>query len=78
MDLTMPVLDGFKATAEIMKLDKNAVVIIATADIQPKSVERVTALGAFTVIKKPVKPQLMQEVLAAVELKLSKLPGVKR
>ena len=71
-------LNGFKATAEIMNLDKNAVVIVITADIQRKSVEHVTALGALTVMKKPVKSELMQEVLAAAELKLSKLPGVKR
>src|SRR6266496_2626581 len=53
MDLTMPVMDGVQALEEIKKLDKDAVVIVCTADIQVKSIEKVMGLGALLVVKKP-------------------------
>lgn len=53
MDLTMPGVDGITALAEIRKLDPTALVIILTADIQRKTIDKVLELGAFTVAKKP-------------------------
>ncbi len=53
MDLTMPVMNGFEALQEIMKLDQRAMVIIATADVQVKAIARAHDLGAFSVVKKP-------------------------
>jgi len=53
MDLTMPVMDGVQALEEIMKYNRNAVVIVCTADVQMKSINRVLDLGAFHVVKKP-------------------------
>jgi len=73
MDLTMPVLDGYKATAKIKELDKNAIVIVTTADIQPKSIASVMELGAFTLLKKPAKATSIQEAMAKVEMKLKKI-----
>ena len=75
MDLTMPVLDGYKATEQILKMDKNAIVIVTTADIQPKSIETVMELGAFTLLKKPAKAKSIQDALAKAELKLEKVSG---
>lgn len=72
MDLTMPVLDGYKATEEIMKLDKDAVIVVTTADVQPKSISSVMELGAFTLIKKPAKAETIQETIEKIEIKLSK------
>ncbi len=72
MDLTMPVLDGYKATEEIMKLDKDAVIVVTTADVQPKSISSVMGLGAFTLIKKPAKAETIQETIEKIEIKLSK------
>jgi two-component system chemotaxis response regulator CheY len=71
MDLTMPELDGYKATEEIKKLDKNAMIVAATADIQPKSLERIMALGAFTVLKKPPRKSGLVDVLEKVENQLT-------
>lgn len=73
MDLTMPVLDGYQATAKIKELDKNAIVIVTTADIQPKSIASVMELGAFTLLKKPAKAESIQEAMNKVEIKLKKL-----
>ncbi|MBN2428368.1 MAG: response regulator [Deltaproteobacteria bacterium] len=71
MDLTMPKLDGYKATEEIKKIDKNAMIVAATADIQPKSLERIMALGAFTVLKKPPRKSSLEEILDKVEKQLT-------
>lgn len=70
MDLTMPELDGFKATEEILGFDKDAVIIALTADIQSKSISRITELGAFGVIQKPARPELIVKTLEAVNRKL--------
>lgn len=68
MDLTMPVMDGLEALEEILKVDKNAIVIVSTADVQPKSIEKVMSLGAFDVIRKPPKQEKVKEVmLKAIE-----------
>jgi two-component system, chemotaxis family, chemotaxis protein CheY len=64
MDLTMPVMDGFKALAEIVKYDHKAIVIIATADVQVKAIARAHDLGALTVVKKPPSKE---SIAAAIE-----------
>ena len=53
LDLTMPVMDGVTALAEIKKLNSDAVVVVLTADIQEKTVDKVMALGACMVVPKP-------------------------
>jgi len=75
MDLTMPVLDGFGATEKILEINHRAIVIALTADIQPKSLSRIKELGAYTVIKKPARPELIEKALASAEIILGK-PGV--
>ncbi len=63
MDLTMPVMDGLEALEEIRKIDKNAIVIVSTADVQPKSISKALSLGAFDVIRKPLKQENIKEVM---------------
>jgi len=62
LDLTMPVMSGFEALERIMAHDKEAVVIVVTADIQAQARERVLGLGAKVMVTKPVK----EETLAAL------------
>ena len=64
MDLTMPGMDGIAALAEIRTIDPTARVIILTADIQRRTIERVTELGAFAVVKKPPVKEVVQAELA--------------
>ena len=60
MDLTMPVMDGLEALEEILKIDKSAIVIVSTADVQPKSISKVMSLGAFDLIRKPPKQKRLR------------------
>lgn len=67
MDLTMPGVDGMAALAEIRRLDPTARVIILTADIQTRTIERVMELGAFGLLKKPpVKEAVQTELTKAL------------
>ena len=75
LDLTMPVLSGYDALKEIKTIDSNALVIILTADIQPKSISKVMACGAYTVIKKPATPQSIQDIIVKAD---NKLKGIAR
>jgi two-component system, chemotaxis family, chemotaxis protein CheY len=70
MDLTMPELDGFTAIQQILAFSPKAVIIALTADIQAKSISRVTELGAFAVIQKPPKPDIIKGIIEDVNLKL--------
>ena len=62
-DLTMPIMDGFDALKNIKEFDKDAKVIIISADIQKQAVDRAIELGAFDFIKKPIDLDKMQEIL---------------
>jgi two-component system chemotaxis response regulator CheY len=70
MDLTMPVMDGATALDEIIKYDKHALVIVLTADVQVKSLAKVTELGAFLVVRKPPSKESIQDALSKAEEKL--------
>lgn len=67
LDITMPVMDGIESLEAMKDADKNAVIIMCTADIQPKSILRVAALGALTVIKKPPSKDTVQRALLKAE-----------
>lgn len=63
MDLTMPVMDGFEALECIRTTDPDAVIIVATADIQEKVIQRVQNLGALYTMKKPPSRKALEEAL---------------
>jgi two-component system chemotaxis response regulator CheY len=66
LDLTMPIMNGFEALKIIREFDPHAAVIILTADIQKKTVERIMELGAYTVIKKLPKKETIFEIIDEV------------
>lgn len=70
MDITMPVMDGFQAIAEIRQMDSQAVIIAATADIQQKSKKRLADLGALMLLPKPVNPARVREALTKAQAML--------
>jgi two-component system, chemotaxis family, chemotaxis protein CheY len=72
LDLTMPVMSGTEMLAEIRKDFPKAIIIICTADIQKQSLEKVTQLGAFGVLKKPPGKEAM---LAELRRALSAAEG---
>lgn len=67
LDLTMPVMDGVEALEAMKKHNPDAVIIVATADVQVKSLEKVMGLGAFQVLKKPPTKESVREVLRKVD-----------
>lgn len=71
LDLTMPVMNGFEALQEMMKLDSQAMVVIATADVQIKAIVHALDLGAFSVVKKPPTKENIAAAIAEVEVALA-------
>ena len=63
MDLTMPVMTGYEAIKKIIEFDKNAVIIVVTADVQMKAIKTVMDSGAFMELKKPLKRDEIQSAL---------------
>ncbi len=68
MDMTMPVMDGFEAIAEIRRIDPKAVIIAATANIQPKARKRIADLGALMLLPKPVNPGAVRDALSRARI----------
>jgi two-component system, chemotaxis family, chemotaxis protein CheY len=62
LDLTMPIMDGFTALEKIKEFDKNAKVVVISADIQKLSMDRVLQLGAFNFVKKPIDSIKMKQI----------------
>lgn len=73
MDLTMPVMTGYEAIVEIIEYDKNAMIVVVTADIQMKSIKQVLESGAYMVLKKPLKREELNNALLKVEDALEKV-----
>lgn len=67
LDLTMPVMDGFQALEIIRAHDPDAHVFVITADIQAKARERVLALGAKGIEKKPIDENRLAQILATIQ-----------
>ncbi len=67
LDLTMPVMGGVECLEKILKFTKNAIVVVVTADVQIKSISKVTEIGAFRVIKKPPSKKALQKVLIDIQ-----------
>ena len=67
MDLTMPIKNGYQATKEITDFDKDAFVVIVTADIQKSGFEKVIESGASRMVPKPVTTEKLKEVLEEIK-----------
>lgn len=63
LDLTMPVMDGYQALENLKREGHDALVIVISADVQPKAQERVKELGAVAFLKKPVQTEEIRRVL---------------
>lgn len=63
LDLTMPTMDGYEALPKLLELNKDAKVIVVSADVQTKAQERVIELGAKLHVQKPINVDKMKEIL---------------
>jgi two-component system chemotaxis response regulator CheY len=73
MDLTMPVMTGYEALSDILQYDKNALIIVVTADVQLKAIKKVLDLGAYMVLRKPLKKEDIQVALLKAQDTLQKV-----
>src|SRR5699024_9597721 len=71
MDITMPVMNGIDAIAEIKKLDKDANIIVCSALGQQKVVVKAIELGAKDFIVKPFDENRVLETINHVLEKAS-------
>ena len=62
LDLTMPVMNGYDALDEIMKIEPDTQVIVVSADIQTEARERVLKSGAKNMCPKPINDEKMQNI----------------
>jgi len=63
LDITMPVIDGFEALERIRAIDKDALVVMISADRQKSTKEKVLSLGAAALISKPLDEQEFRATL---------------
>lgn len=63
LDLTMPVMDGYEVLETLKREGLNALVIVISADVQPKAQERVKELGAIAFLKKPLRTEEIKQIL---------------
>lgn len=68
LDLTMPVMDGFEAIKEIKSYDKDAKIIIVSADIQEFSKQKAKENGAIGFINKPINKDNLSLMLNKLSL----------
>jgi len=66
MDIKMPVMDGYQATTEIRKTDKQIPIIAVTANAFAEDEQRVYESGFDGYIPKPIKAAALKEKIAAL------------
>ncbi|BCN30556.1 response regulator [Anaeromicropila herbilytica] len=64
MDLTMPVMDGIESIKEIMKIDKDAKILVVSAMGQETKVRDAILAGAKNFIVKPFTEESVLKVLS--------------
>ncbi|MGB7402724.1 MAG: response regulator [Arcobacter sp.] len=68
MDLTMPEMNGFDAVEKICKEDKDAKIIVVSADIQEASKAKAKENGALGFIKKPINEENLKQILLKLKV----------
>ncbi|MFW5895311.1 MAG: response regulator [archaeon] len=72
MDLVMPEKGGIETTEELMKIDKNATIVVVSALGQEALVLEAAKKGAKDFIQKPFKSEQVLEVIDRILLKNKK------
>ncbi|GAA0338467.1 hypothetical protein GCM10008967_30940 [Bacillus carboniphilus] len=63
MDLTMPEMNGVDAIKEILKIKKDAVILVCSASNQKDMIQDALEAGAVGYLMKPFKPDYMNEII---------------
>jgi two-component system chemotaxis response regulator CheY len=67
VDLTMPVMNGVDALKRMKAVRPGAFIVVCSADVQPKTIDTVMSLGAFTMMRKPPAKETVADVLARID-----------
>src|SRR5688572_23293621 len=73
LDLNMPKTTGYQVLEAMKKEGSESVVVVVSADVQPKARERVVALGARAMVRKPLDKAKVETILSLVEERIVKL-----
>lgn len=68
LDLNMPQMDGYQVLARIREQSLPVLSIVVSADLQPRAMRRVAALGALAFIAKPFRPEQILHILQSHNL----------
>jgi len=60
-------MDGIEALRRMKTARKDAVIVVCSADIQPKTIERVMELGAYDMLRKPPTREIVADLISRVE-----------
>ncbi|CAD8071415.1 unnamed protein product [Paramecium sonneborni] len=63
MDLEMPILNGFNATKEILKINQNQVIIACSGYTDHKEKEQCQKIGFLNYLVKPIRDQELNDIL---------------
>ncbi|WP_082422502.1 response regulator [Aquimarina longa] len=63
MDIMMPKMDGFEATKHIKIFDEKMPVVALTAISEKLNKEKFTEVGIYTILNKPVDPELLYQTI---------------
>lgn len=66
LDLTMPDMDGFGVLSRLKEAGITLDIIVVSADIQERAIQRVMDLGARAFLKKPVATEEISRVLGEI------------
>ncbi len=73
LDLNMPRTTGYQVLEAMKAEQSSSVVVVVSADVQPKARERVTALGARAMVRKPLDKAKVDTILTLVSERMSEL-----
>ena len=62
-DLTMPKLNGLELTKEIIQYDKDAFVVVLSADPQKSIEQKATSNGALMFSNKPIPKEMIENIV---------------
>lgn len=72
LDLTMPIMDGYEALVNIKQFNKDAFVVVVSADSQPKAVQKALDFGAYAHIEKNISEAKVIDIFNVLQVMLEK------
>lgn len=71
MDVHMPNMDGFQATSEIRKINKDIAIIGLSADVTKEAIDEAKGVGMNDYLTKPISFDKLRNILPVYLIKVS-------